>query len=145
MPQIPSSLDEISDSRQLSFSDRIVFHCKQQPIVPLGLFLTTAAVVIAAKNVRSDNKKLTHLCLRLRVGIQAATILALVSGSFIYGIKRKDRESKDEILRQKAKKREQLWIEELERRTKETENKRKRAELAFQKVKEAELEKELEE
>lgn len=115
---------------ELPFMEKIVFHCKQQPLVPLGVLLTTGAVILAAKNVRSGNKHKAQIYFRWRVGLQAATLVALVAGSYVYGTSVKEQKAKEDQMREKAKVREQLWIQELERKDQETHYRRKRAELA---------------
>ncbi|AMD21615.1 HFL241Wp [Eremothecium sinecaudum] len=141
MSYVPSSFDNLSqDEDQVSFSEKFIRQCKQQPLVPLGAILTTAAVTLAAKNVKSGNKTGAQKWFRWRVALQTFTLVALIGGSFIYGKKQQPQIDGDELLRQKAKMREQLWIEELERRDQEIANRKKRAELARQKVKEMEKE-----
>lgn len=135
MPGLPSSFDSKEQNvNELPFLEKVKFHCKQQPMVPLGTLLTTGAVILAAQNVRTGNKKKAQVWFRWRVGLQAATLVALVAGSFIYGTSLKERKSDEDKMREKAKMRELLWIQELERRDQETQYRKKRAELARQKM-----------
>lgn len=128
---MPSSFDASEqDVAEMPFMDKMVFHCKQQPLVPLGTLLTTGAVLLAAKNVRSGNKVKAQVYFRWRVGLQAATLVALIAGSYLYGSSVKEQKAKEDQMREKAKVREQLWIQELERRDQETQYRKKRAELA---------------
>ncbi|SCU88715.1 LAFA_0E14180g1_1 [Lachancea sp. 'fantastica'] len=131
MSHLPSSFDGAEqDVEDMTFYEKMIFHCKQQPLVPLGTLATTVAVILAAQNVRSGNKRKAQKYFRWRVGLQGATLVALVAGSFIYGTSQKDRQSKEDQLREKAKLRENLWIQELERRDQETQQRKVRAELA---------------
>lgn len=141
MSYLPSSFDTDGRSlEEMTFTEKIVFHCKQQPLVPLGTLLTCGAVALAAQNVRVGNKVEAQKWFRWRVGLQGATLVALVAGSFIYGKSKKEKVSAEEQLREKAKLREQLWIQELERRDQETQMRKKRAEMARLKAQEMELE-----
>lgn len=131
MSRMPSSFDlREAELEEMPFGERIVYHCKKQPLVPIGCLLTTAAVVLAIKNVRSGNKAKAQIYFRWRVGFQAATLVALVAGSYIYGTSIQEKKAKEDQMREKAKMREQLWIKELERRDQETQYRRKRAEMA---------------
>ncbi|CAB4256329.1 similar to Saccharomyces cerevisiae YML030W AIM31 Putative protein of unknown function [Maudiozyma barnettii] len=150
MTSIPSSFDmgpkDADDLDEMSFGQRVVFHCKQQPLVPIGCLLTTGAVVMAAHSIRTGNSRKAQNFFRWRIAFQGATLVALVAGSFLYDNHRKDVKSKEELMREKAKMREKLWIQELERRDEEAKSRRKRAELARQKTKEnGEIIKKLEE
>lgn len=139
MSRLPSSFDvEDADVEELSFADKIVYHCKQQPLVPIGTLLTTGAVILAAQNMRIGNRKKTQFYFRWRVGLQAATLAALVAGSFIYGKDKYDQKKKEDQMKEKAKLREQLWIKELERRDAEAQDRKKKAEAARLKTKENE-------
>lgn len=131
MSRLPSSFDGADDDvEEMPFMEKIVFHCKQQPLVPLGTLLTTGAVILAAKNVRSGNKLKAQVYFRWRVGLQAATLVALIAGSYLYGTTVQQQKTKEEQMREKAKARELLWIQELERKDQETQFRKKRAELA---------------
>lgn len=140
MTSIPSSFDmgqaSSDDVDEMSFGQRVIYHCKQQPLVPIGCLLTTGAVVLAAQNIRLGNSRKAQNFFRWRIGFQAATLVALVAGSFIYDTHRKDVKSKEDLMREKAKMREKLWIKELERRDEEAKARKHRAELARQKTKE---------
>lgn len=139
MSRLPSSFDvEDADVKELSFADKIVYHCKQQPLVPIGTLLTTGAVILAAQNMRIGNRKKTQFYFRWRVGLQAATLAALVAGSFIYGKDKYDQKKKEDQMKEKAKLREQLWIKELERRDAEAQDRKRKAEAARLKTKENE-------
>lgn len=141
MSYLPSSFDnKDTELEDMPFWEKMIFHCKQQPLVPLGTLATTGAVILAAQSMRKGNKKDTQKWFRWRVGLQGLTLVALVAGSFIYGKSKKETESYEEQLRQKAKMREQLWIQELERRDAETQMRKKKAEVVRQKTKEMEAE-----
>lgn len=127
------------DLDEMSFSERVIYHCKQQPLVPIGCLLTTGAVIMAAQSIRVGNSRKAQNFFRWRIAFQSATLVALVAGSFIYDTHRKDAKSKEELMREKAKMREKLWITELERRDQETKERKKRAELARQRTKENEV------
>lgn len=149
MAQIPSSFDLSGEELQeKTFWERIKYHCKQQPFVPIGAILTSAAVVLAAKNIKNGNQKRAQYYFRWRVGLQGATLIALVAGSFIYGSTKISEKSQQEQLREKAKLREDLWIKELERRDEAVRERKRRAEASRKKTQENEesiksLEKEL--
>ncbi|AET39185.1 respiratory supercomplex assembly factor RCF1 Ecym_4106 [Eremothecium cymbalariae DBVPG len=130
MSYLPSSFDGADDEAEMDFYSRMIFNCKQQPLVPLGTLLTTGAVILAVKNLRSGNKESAQKWFRMRVAMQASTLVALVAGSYFYGTSKKEAKAKEEVLREKAKMREKLWIRELERRDEETQMRKKRAEMA---------------
>lgn len=139
MSNIPSSFDKGPEElEELSVGQRIKRHCKEQPLVPIGALLTTGAVIMAAQNVRVGNRMKAQYYFRWRVGLQAATLAALVAGSFLYGKTYGEDKSKSDIMREKAKKREQLWIQELENREKAIQDRKKRAEQARLKTQENE-------
>jgi hypothetical protein len=127
-----------NDPRQLDFIDKCIKNCKEQPLVPLGTLATTVAVILAAKSLRVGNRPGAQKWFRYRVGFQGFTIAALVVGGIIYGRDTQDaHKSREEELREKAKLREKLWIEELERRDFEAKQRKQRAEIARQKYLEA--------
>ncbi|CCD23743.1 respiratory supercomplex assembly factor RCF1 NDAI_0C00820 [Naumovozyma dairenensis CBS 421] len=143
MSSIPSSFDpkrgEALELEEMPIWDKIVFHCKREPLVPIGALLTTGAVILAAQNVRIGNQVRAQHYFRWRVGLQGATLVALVTGSYLYGTtSAKAIKSKEDELKEKAKRREQLWIQELERRDQEIKDRRLKAEVARKKTVESE-------
>lgn len=141
MSRIPSSFDlkgpEL-EIEEMNFWQKVVYHCKQQPFVPIGALLTTGAVILAAQNIRIGNRQKAQYYFRWRVGLQGATLIALVAGSFIYGTSKKNLKSREDQLREKAKQRESLWVQELERKDAEVQQRKLRAEKAREKTAENE-------
>ncbi|CCK68785.1 respiratory supercomplex assembly factor RCF1 KNAG_0B03430 [Huiozyma naganishii CBS 8797] len=138
MSSLPSSFDRTNvELEELSFFERVKFHCKQQPLVPIGALLTTGAVVLAGKHIKGGNQVKAQYYFRWRVVLQGATLVALVAGSFLYGSKYTQK-SREDQLREKAKMREQLWIKELERRDEAVKERKKRAESVKAKTQENE-------
>jgi hypothetical protein len=99
--------------------------------VPLGCLATTIAVIMAAKGVRTGNAPKAQFWFRWRVGLQGLTLVALVFGSIYYDKAFTElKKTEEELAIEKANIREKLWIEELERRDKEMQDRQRRAELA---------------
>lgn len=118
-----SGLPSSSEHEEL-MKDKIIRKSKEQPLVPIGCVATATALIFAAKAVRQGNSRLANHMFRWRVGLQAGTLLALVAGGFMI---EKNRPDPEELKRQKAKEREKLWIEELERIDQESKDRQKRA------------------
>lgn len=131
-----------ADLRKESFADILYKKCKQQPLVPIGLFLTCGALYLSGRAVKARDSRLANRMFYWRVFFQAFTVAALLGGAFYYNEDTIRSRSKDkqEELRKKAKIREQLWLEELDRIDKEAKERKLKAEEANMKI--AEMQKE---
>lgn len=87
---------------ELSFFQKGVEKCKQQPLVPLGAFprlprpslalicldqgaaVTTWALLSAVREFKRGNSKNVNRYLRFRVVAQGATVAAMLIGSYVY-------------------------------------------------------------
>jgi hypothetical protein len=138
MTSLPSSTDVALDGEE-QIIDKLARKAREQPLVPIGIILTCGALHMSARAIRSGNSQLANRMFYWRVGLQGFTVAALVIGGYFYGKPNRPTD-RDAILRNHAKEREKLWIQELERVDEETNQRRARA-LAIQKKKE-ELKKE---
>lgn len=109
--------------------DKFIERCKEQPFVPLGVLATIGAVGMAARGLRRGDKHDANRWFRWRVIFQGLTVVALVAGSFVYDKTKISRKTEEEVAREKAKIREHLWIQELERRDEEMKLRKLRAEM----------------
>jgi hypothetical protein len=136
MSKLPSSFDS-EDIQQQDFIAKCISQCKQQPFVPLGTLATCVAVTLAAVSLRKGHQVNAQKWFRYRVAFQGFTIAALVVGGIVYGKETaQQKRSREDLLQEKAKLRERLWIEELERRDAETKKRKLRAEIARKKIEE---------
>ncbi|GMM31255.1 Rcf1 protein [Martiniozyma asiatica (nom. inval.)] len=129
----PSShdLNPANPLEDMSVIDKIIYRSKQQPLVPLGCLATTAAVVMAAKGVKSGNAPQAQFWFRWRVGLQGATLVALVLGSMYFDKTfSANQKSEEDLAIEKARMRQKIWIEELEQRDQEMKDRQARAERA---------------
>ncbi|KAG7895912.1 hypothetical protein KL936_000620 [Ogataea polymorpha] len=106
-----------------------------------GCLGTCVAVAMAAKGVRTGNARSAQKWFRWRVGLQGLTIVALLAGSFYFDKTLREGKTEQELAIEKARMRERLWIEELERRDEEMKERQRRAELARKRKEDAEASK----
>ncbi|KAK9450917.1 hypoxia induced protein conserved region-domain-containing protein [Limtongia smithiae] len=112
----PSSFDPYDPEdvvQNLTGWSKLWYKCKAEPLVPIGVLLTTGALIKSAIAIRRGNHKQANRFFTARVVFQGCTIAALIGGS--YYMQSKMGKSKAELDAEKAARRKELWLEELER------------------------------
>ena len=120
---LPSSVDQRPRKSLLQLLGE---KCKEQPLVPMGVVLTCSALYLAARALRARDSRLANRMFFWRVGFQGFTLLALLGGTIWYKEQR-EAKSREQVLHEKSKMREKLWIEELERIEAETKLRQEKA------------------
>lgn len=147
---MPSSFDHVdpSEQRKMNYPELVASKCRENPFVPIGILTTIVTVTIAIAKMKSGNKATANKWFTARIASQGATLAAVILGGSYQGRlaylngqeqPKSITEIQQEKLENKAKERENLWIEELERRD---ENMKKRKQFAELKKKEMERMKE---
>jgi hypothetical protein len=106
--------------------DKLARKAKQQPWVPLGCALTVGALYMSGRALRRGQKLVANRMFMWRVLMQGFTVAGLVFGGYLYGKPNRPTD-RDAILYAKAKEREKMWIEELERIDEEDKTRKERA------------------
>lgn len=93
---------------------------KKEPLIPIGMALTVAALYSATKSVRKGDHRGAQKYFRARVLAQGFTVLAMVFGGYYYQNDRlKEREAWKAQRDRDSEEQRQRWIRELEIRDEE--------------------------
>lgn len=88
---------------------------KEEPLVPIGIVATCAALWGAQKALRTGNAKRANRFFRYRIYAQSFTVIAMLVGGIYYGeARRREKKASEEALKEAARKRQQDWIKDLE-------------------------------
>lgn len=113
--------------REEPMFERLARKCKQEPFVPMGILMTCGALYFAAKAIKTGDSKLANRMFYWRVGLQGFTVISLVGGGYWMRLKEQNKIDREAQLKVKAKEREKLWIQELERLDEEAKVRQERA------------------
>ncbi|RSL60922.1 Respiratory supercomplex factor 1, mitochondrial [Fusarium ambrosium] len=117
---LPSSFDDDQDFYNERPMQKVFRKIKEEPLIPLGIGLTSLAFVNAYRALRRGDSKQANRMFRARVAAQGFTVIAMLAGSMYY---QKDREKSKELRQLKeqrdAEEKRLKWIRELEVRDEE--------------------------
>ncbi|KAM5355214.1 hypothetical protein ACJ41O_001860 [Fusarium nematophilum] len=138
-PSLPGPMPSSFDDNQEFYNERplqkVFRKIKEEPLIPLGIGLTSLAFVNAYRALRRGDSKQANRMFRARVAAQGFTIIAMVAGSMYY---QKDREKSKELRQlqeqRDAEEKRLKWIRELEVRDDEEKAMRARLEQRRQQV-----------
>lgn len=110
--------------RRYFFNERplqkVLRKLKEEPLVPLGTFLTCLAFYRAWRGVRTGNQVQAQRMFRFRVAAQAFTVAAMVAGGLYYSEdRRRSKEARKAAEAKDAEEKRAKWIRELEARDEE--------------------------
>ncbi|KAF4337810.1 altered inheritance-mitochondria 31 mitochondrial [Fusarium beomiforme] len=132
---MPSSFDSDQELQNERAMQKVVRKIKEEPLIPLGMGLTTLAFINAYRALRRGDSKQANRMFRARVAAQGFTVFAMLAGSMYY---QKDREKSKELRQlqeqKDAEEKRQKWIRELEARDEEEKAMRVRLEKKRQQV-----------
>ncbi|KAF4974332.1 hypothetical protein FZEAL_8761 [Fusarium zealandicum] len=138
-PSIPGPMPSSFDGNQEFYNERpmqkMMRKVKEEPLIPLGIGLTTLAFINAYRALRRGDSKQANRMFRARVAAQGFTVFAMLAGSMYY---QKDREKSKELRQlqeqRDAEEKRLKWIRELEVRDDEDKAMRARLEQRRQQV-----------
>ncbi|CAM1504690.1 Fc.00g022810.m01.CDS01 [Cosmosporella sp. VM-42] len=132
---MPSSFDDDQGFYNEKALHKVFRKVKEEPLIPLGIGLTTLAFINAYRALRRGDSKQANRMFRARVAAQGFTVIAMVAGSMYY---QKDREKSKELreLKEKtdAEEKRLKWIRELEVRDDEEKAMKARLQQRMQKA-----------
>ncbi|OIW28174.1 hypothetical protein CONLIGDRAFT_655753 [Coniochaeta ligniaria NRRL 30616] len=118
--QLPSSFDENEDFFNENGLQKFMRKMKKEPLIPIGMALTVAALYNATRSVRRGDHAGAQKFFRARVAAQGFTVLAMVFGGYYY---QSDRHKERELWKlqrdRDSEEQKQRWIRELEIRDEE--------------------------
>ncbi|KAK8165158.1 altered inheritance of mitochondria protein 31, mitochondrial [Phyllosticta citrichinensis] len=117
---LPSSFDGNEDFFSESRWQKLSRRLKEDPLIPLGMALTTWALISATRSMRAGDHARTNIMFRRRIYAQGFTIAAMAVGGLYWKEDRDKRKEFDKLQteKQRTAKRD-AWLRELEARDEE--------------------------
>ncbi|KAG9234653.1 putative altered inheritance of mitochondria protein 31, mitochondrial [Amylocarpus encephaloides] len=117
---LPSSFDGNTEFYEENRWQKLKRRVMEEPLIPLGCLLTSAAIIGATKSIRAGDHNKTQRMFRARIIAQGFTLLAMVAGSVYWDSDRRKRKEFDSAVDERKKKeKNEAWIRELEVRDQE--------------------------
>jgi hypothetical protein len=90
---------------------------KEEPLVPLGMLLTCAALFGAARAIKSQDHARANIMFRRRIYAQGFTLAAVVAGGWYLRSEREKKKEVETLEKERANaERREKWLKELEAR-----------------------------
>ncbi|KAH8594692.1 putative altered inheritance of mitochondria protein 31, mitochondrial, partial [Bisporella sp. PMI_857] len=117
---LPSSFDGDTEFYEENRWQKLTRRIREEPLIPIGVALTCAALYGATKSIRAGDHNRTQRMFRARILAQGFTIVAMLAGSMYWQSDREKRKVFEGLLEEKkAKEKQEAWIRELEARDEE--------------------------
>ncbi|BFZ53339.1 hypothetical protein PYCC9005_000362 [Savitreella phatthalungensis] len=115
MASLPPSSKSPEEVVQESKYERLTRKFRQEPLVPVGLVATCAALFGASVAIRKGNQNSANKYFRWRIYAQGFTVVAMVAGSVFYGEARaEEKQKKQEAERLKSQQARERWLADLD-------------------------------
>ncbi|KAF2140893.1 uncharacterized protein K452DRAFT_251677 [Aplosporella prunicola CBS 121167] len=136
---LPSSFDGNEDFYSENRWQKLTRRLKEEPLIPLGCFLTCWALFGATRSMRTGDSQKTNRMFRRRIYAQGFTIISMYVGSMYWKEDREKRKEYENLSEEKKRlEKRDAWIRELEARDEEDKAMRAKMEKLKQRKKESE-------
>ncbi|CAF1385204.1 unnamed protein product [Adineta steineri] len=85
MKELPAKQQEFERYKEITFAQKASEKAKQNPLIPIGLLATVAALTLGLRAVSRGDKWQSQMMMRARIGAQGFTILAVLASIMYAG------------------------------------------------------------
>ncbi|XP_002740038.1 HIG1 domain family member 2A, mitochondrial-like [Saccoglossus kowalevskii] len=80
MEGLPAELSGWERYHQEGFKEKLTRKVKENPFIPIGMLATTTALTWGLVQFRKGNTRNSQMMMRMRIGAQGFTVIALIMG-----------------------------------------------------------------